>query len=93
MFETLPPDLQQFVQQELALGKYQSEQDLVQEAVRQLRDQEQNVLRFRAELSKRISALDRGEGVVLESDEELAAFFDDIKREVDAESGSKRTGT
>ena len=38
MTEVLPPDLQQFVKQELASGAYQSEEELMVEAVRLLRD-------------------------------------------------------
>ena len=36
--QPLPPELGQFVEQQLALGKYQSEQELVVDAVRVLRD-------------------------------------------------------
>jgi Arc/MetJ-type ribon-helix-helix transcriptional regulator len=39
----LPDDLAQFIQQELATGKYQSEADLVAEAMRALKEREHGV--------------------------------------------------
>jgi len=78
---SFPPDLAQFVQQELASGRYKSEQELVQVAVRALRDQESNLQRFRAELQKRLDGLDRGEGIELDGDDALRDFLTEIETE------------
>jgi putative addiction module CopG family antidote len=47
---SLPPELGQFVEQQLALGKYQSEDGLVVNAVRVLRDVEAQQRQFRADV-------------------------------------------
>ena len=86
---SFPPDLAQFVQQELASGRYKSEQELVQVAVRALRDQESNLQRFRAELQKRLDGLDRCEGIELDGDDALRDFLTEIETEVDAELAAR----
>ena len=90
MSTALPSDLQQFVAQELAAGHYASEEELVASAVRRLRDDEERVRQFKAELQGRIDALDRGEGIELNSDEEMEQFLDQIDAEVDAEIAARR---
>jgi putative addiction module CopG family antidote len=87
---SFPPDLVQFVQQEVASGRYKNEQELVHAAVRAMRDQEVNQQRFRAELRKRLDELDRGERIDLEGDDELRAFFAEIEAEVDAELSAEQ---
>lgn len=80
--ETFPPDVQQFVRQEIAAGNFRSEQELVVQAVRSLRDSEENFKRFRREVQEAVDSLDRGEGIELEGDEALEKFFDEIEAEV-----------
>jgi putative addiction module CopG family antidote len=82
---SFPPDLAQFVQQELASGKYKSEQELVHAAIRAMRDQEINLQRFRAGLQKRLDEIDRGEVIELLGDDALRDFFTGIETEVNAE--------
>ena len=82
MSETFPPDVQQFVRQELASGNYKSEEDLVLEAVRFLRESNLRLRHLREGLHTRLERLDRGEGIELESDEALGTFFDQIEAEV-----------
>lgn len=93
MSTALPSDLQQFVAQELAAGHYASEEELVASAVRRLRDNEERIREIKDEIQRRIDSLDRGEGVELNSDEEMEQYLDDIWAEayakVDAEK--KRT--
>ncbi len=71
----LPPDLQQFVQEQLAAGKYESASEIVCDAVRLLRDREQ----LRLEIERGIKQLESGEFVEINSDAELQFFFDDIE--------------
>jgi antitoxin ParD1/3/4 len=75
----LPPDLEQFVFDQLAKGKYQSATDVVCDAVRLLREREERLESLRAEIDQGISQLDAGEFIELDSDDELQAFFNDIE--------------
>jgi antitoxin ParD1/3/4 len=75
----LPPDLQQFVQDQLAAGKYQSASDVVCDAVRLLRDRELTLEGLRNEIDRGVRQLDSGECVEIESEAALQAFFDDIE--------------
>jgi Arc/MetJ-type ribon-helix-helix transcriptional regulator len=88
MGSVYPTDVQQFLAQELAAGRYHSESELVVEAVRKLRDERENARQFRAQLQQRIAGLDRGEGIKVNDDQALAALLDQIDREVDAENAA-----
>jgi putative addiction module CopG family antidote len=59
--QPLPPELGQFVEQQLALGKYQSEQELVVNAVRVLREVETQQRQFHGDIQLGIDQLERGE--------------------------------
>lgn len=74
----LPADLEDFIRQELARGKYQSEADLVAVAVRLLRERERRLEELRKELQPAVEALDRGE--YTEYDEtSLRHMIEDVK--------------
>jgi len=75
----LPPDLEQFVFDQLAKGKYQSATDVVCDAVRLLREREERLESLRAEIDQGIEQLDAGEFIEIDSDTALQAFFDDIE--------------
>lgn len=74
MSETLPPDVQQFVQQAIANGEYATERELLTEAVRVLREVTERHQALRADIQLAIDAFDRGEGQPLD--------MGDIKAEV-----------
>ncbi len=74
-----PPELQQMVRQELDAGNYASEDELLLEAVRLLRQREDDLRIFKAQLHDRLDRLDRGAGVELEGETALRAFFDDVQ--------------
>jgi antitoxin ParD1/3/4 len=57
----LAEDLEQFLPQELAKGRYQSEADLMAEAIRLLRERERRLDELRKEVLPAVEALDRGE--------------------------------
>ncbi len=82
MSATFPPDLQQFVQQELASGHYRSEDELLLEAVRFYRDNNIRLDQIRQELRARLQQLDEGQGIELADDAALETFFDEIESEV-----------
>jgi putative addiction module CopG family antidote len=74
----LPPDLGQFVQQQLALGKYQSEQELYSDAVRVLREVKKQEETFRDDIELGIAQLDRGEANDYDF-EQLRERFEQLK--------------
>jgi len=75
--EAVPPELQRFVEQELASGRYQSAEEVVAEGLRLLR--ERKLYELRKDVDAGVQQLDRGEGIELEDQETLQRFFDDIK--------------
>lgn len=79
MSYAFPPELQRLVQEGLAAGKYQSEDEMLLEAVRLLRQRDRDFQRFKENLKMRLDRLDRGEEIELEDDEALREFFDDIQ--------------
>jgi len=85
MTEPFPPDLQQFVSEELASGHYRSEGELLVEAVRFYRDSTVRRRELRDEINARLRQLDRGEAIEIEDDAALEAFFDQIGIEVQEE--------
>jgi Arc/MetJ-type ribon-helix-helix transcriptional regulator len=74
-----PTELQHLVEEELASGSYSSEDELLLEAVRLLHQRQYDLRQFKAQLQTRLDSLDDGDGVELESDVALRAFFDDVQ--------------
>jgi putative addiction module CopG family antidote len=81
---SLPADIEQFVHQAVAEGNYPNEQEVVADAIRLLRDSKARHQRLRAEIGEALAGVDRGEGIEIQSDEALAAFFDELEAEVHA---------
>jgi antitoxin ParD1/3/4 len=88
---SLPPDLEQFMQDQLAQGKYQSASEMLGVAVRLLRDREVHLETLRREVDRGIAELDAGEGIELNSEAEIEAFFDDIESRGQQRLSAKRT--
>ena len=82
MVDTLPSDLTQFIQEELASGHFSSEQEVVQEAVRFFRESKERFRQLKDEIGQRVAGMDSGQGIEINSDNELATFFHDIVSEV-----------
>ncbi len=80
MTNNLPPDLAAFVAEQVASGKYASIDDAILDAVRKCQDSERRAAELRRMLQDAIDELDRGEGIVCESDADLDLFFEDIKQ-------------
>jgi antitoxin ParD1/3/4 len=76
--DSLPPDLAQFVADQLAQGKYDSASDVVCDAVRLLREREERLSNLRADVDQGISQLTAGEYAELETDDDIDRFFDDV---------------
>ena len=90
---SLPADIEQFVHQVVSEGNYPNEQEVVADAIRQLRDSKVWHQRLRAEIGEALASVDRGEGIEIDSDEELAAFFDELEAEVHAGSAVEKKST
>jgi antitoxin ParD1/3/4 len=65
----LPPELLEFVNTEVALGKYPSEADVVCAGLRLLREREKRLASLRADIQIGLDQLDRGEGRTLDAEE------------------------
>ncbi len=75
----LPPELEQFVEEQVAVGHYESPQEVMVSAVRVLRDVEARQERFREDVRLGMEQLERGE--FIEYDEAgLRELFEDLKR-------------
>jgi len=66
---TLPPDVRQFVDNAIASGEYQSEDEVLISAVRVLRELNERHEDLRRDIQQAIASLDRGEGTPLNMDE------------------------
>ena len=81
MSYAFPLELQQLVQNELATGNYANEDEVLLNAMRALRDRQEALRQWRAEVQSRIDSLDRGEVIELEDEQALRAFAEEIKTE------------
>ncbi len=77
--DTIPPELRQFVEQELATGRYQSAEEVIADGLRLLRGRKLHELR--KDLDAGLQQLERGEGIELEDERSLREFFDAVKAE------------
>ena len=78
MSSPLPPDVQQFVSEQLASGRYRSADEVVVDGLRALQDLKRLQEEFRHEVQLGVEQLDRGEGRSIERDQ-LRAFFDQLQ--------------
>jgi Arc/MetJ-type ribon-helix-helix transcriptional regulator len=76
-----PTALQQLVQRQLETGNYANEDEVLLDAMNALRDREERLEQWRAEIQGRIESLNRGEGIELKDEQALRAFSDEIKAE------------
>jgi antitoxin ParD1/3/4 len=90
--ESLPPDLAQFVANQLALGKYGSASDVVCDAVRLMREREERLEALRTEVDRGIAQLESGDFVELDGEEDIDAFFNDVLARADQRNASSRGG-
>lgn len=75
---TLPPDLGHFVQEQVAAGRYQTEQELVVDAVRVLRELQARQQQFHDDVRLGMEQLGRGEFIEYD-DAGLRGLFDELK--------------
>ena len=72
MPKTYPPELEQFVQQELANGKYHNEDELLVAALTVYREMKQRHEELRRDVHQAIAEADRGEAKELDIEEVIA---------------------
>jgi putative addiction module CopG family antidote len=75
---TIPSDLEQFVCDAVAAGKYQSADDVVSAGLRLLRDH--NIEALCKEIDVGLQQMERGEVIDIDSAESHEALLADIKR-------------
>lgn len=84
-----------FISVEVASGRYADESEVVSAALRllekQTRDDEAKLARLRALVDVGIAELDRGEGLVIEGEEELREFFAGLSRQAAEKSRRQET--
>lgn len=75
----LPSDIQDFIDEELANRVYASREELIVDAVRQLRLRKQQIEQLRRDIDQARREIRGGEGIEIAGDDGLSAFFDDIR--------------
>lgn len=78
MVGTIPSDLEQFVQQQVATGEYQSQDEVVAAGLHVLREVKLRQTEFQQQVKLGVDQLDHGEGIKVAANE-LRSFFDDIQ--------------
>jgi putative addiction module CopG family antidote len=58
----LPPDLADFVTQQVGSGRYESEADVLAEGLRLLRERQRRITELQAEINPALERLEKGEG-------------------------------
>jgi antitoxin ParD1/3/4 len=76
----LSPELEEFVDREVASGRYLSREELIADAVLQLHQEREFEDDLRRKIQVGIDELDRGDVIRIRSDEDARDFFEDIKR-------------
>ena len=75
---SIPPEIEQYVEQVVATGRYESSEQAIREAFRLLQEKDRRFESLRTDVKAGFDQLDRGEGIELD-DDGLRDFFDDIQ--------------
>jgi antitoxin ParD1/3/4 len=92
MTTAIPPELEQFVQQQLASGEYRSAEEVVGAGLRVLQEVKRRQEDFRKEVQIGVDQLDRGEGILLDR-AGLRQFFDEIQQRGQSRYQARRNGS
>jgi putative addiction module CopG family antidote len=76
----IPPDFEHYIEESLAVGRYQSAEEAVQEAFRLLRERDRQHEALRADIKAGFDEIARGEGIELDQ-RGLRQLFDEIQVE------------
>ncbi len=81
----IPEELARFIHNSVAAGRYPDENEVVRAALQLLEREEEeyreNLEELRAEVQKGIDAIEAGDCIELNSEEELSAYFDALRGE------------
>ena len=80
MLDPYPPDLQEFVQQKIAAGVFRSADEFAVEAAKLYRELDIRREELNSKVAAGIEQLESGDYIDLAGDDELARFFEDVKR-------------
>ena len=86
----LTPEQDDVVRHAIASGRIERPEDAVAEAMAEWVERERQRIALVASLEEAEASVARGEGTVIETDEQLAAFFDDIESGYRAEPPAMR---
>ena len=78
MIATLPNDLEKFFEAEVSVGHFASRDEVIAAALRMMQERHEKLAALRRDIAIGKEELDRGEGIVLETDEDVEAFVADI---------------
>jgi Arc/MetJ-type ribon-helix-helix transcriptional regulator len=78
---TPTPDQEAFIRDGIASGRFESAEAIARLALGHWEEYERRRAVLIAELNEADESIDRGEGIYLDSDEAVDAFFDDVRRE------------
>jgi len=85
MTVSLPPDVEEYLEEKTAAGFYPSISEAILEAVRLMQDRDEfekeNLEILRARLAKAEADFERGDYIEINSKEELVAFMERVKSE------------
>jgi antitoxin ParD1/3/4 len=76
---SIPDELAQFVDREIASGKFRSQHEVVAAGLRLLQSRERRLDALRADLQFGIDQLDGGQGIVIPDDAAHQSLFDDLR--------------
>ena len=81
----IPEELARFIHDSVAAGRYPDENEVVRAALHLLEREEEeyreNLVELRAEVQKGIDAIEAGDFIELNSEEELSAYFEALRGE------------
>jgi putative addiction module CopG family antidote len=77
--QTIPQELKHFVANQVASGKYRSEEEVIAVALRLLQERERKFKALQEDLKIGIEQLDQGLGIVVADDTANHGFFKDIE--------------
>lgn len=79
--ETLPPDVQSFITEAVAGGRYSSITHVLSEGVRLLQERDRRLRDMREAVKEGYRSLEEGEPTVIRSKSDLRNLFNGIRRE------------
>jgi antitoxin ParD1/3/4 len=80
MLASLPPELEAFIQSEVASGKYASVDEAVSAAVRLLQEREYHLACLKSDIDEGLTAFENGDVIAIRAVDDRQALIDDISR-------------